>query len=141
MTSGFVVDASVAIKWLLEEDLSDQARLLEGAPLFAPDIMPIEVANVLWKKSKIGQLSRREASAAWDLFQTAPVRMIPGQDLASQALELAIDLGHPIYDCLYLALARNIRLPFVSADRRLRGVLGKHPPLRALFQPLEELSL
>jgi predicted nucleic acid-binding protein len=39
--------------------------------------------------------------------------------LAARALELAVDLRHPIYDCLYLALAERERAPIVSADARL----------------------
>ena len=44
-----VVDASVAVKWLVEEEYSDAAdRLLEGRhELFAPRLMASEVANVL----------------------------------------------------------------------------------------------
>ena len=50
-SSAFIVDASVAVKWVVDEQFSDAARLLAGARLYAPDLLYIECANILWKKA------------------------------------------------------------------------------------------
>ena len=60
-TAGYgpvVVDASVAVQWFAREAGSEAAaRLVEGdQPLIAPDIMPLEVANALWKKTRRGDV-------------------------------------------------------------------------------------
>jgi predicted nucleic acid-binding protein len=64
MIDAAVVDASVALKWALEEPGSDRARLLSSARLEAPDLLPIECANVLWKKA-CTSLWRRSATCRW----------------------------------------------------------------------------
>ncbi len=58
-----VVDANIAIKWLVEEEGSDSAeRLLEGDhDLHAPRLMVPEVADALWRKSQLGEIGRSEA--------------------------------------------------------------------------------
>ena len=60
-----VVDASVAVKWLVEEEHSDAAdRLLDGNhELFAPRLMASEVGNALWRKVRMGELERSRAGA------------------------------------------------------------------------------
>ena len=62
----FVVDASVAVKWLVEEPDSDAALALaeSGEELHAPRLMASEVANALWRKARLGQIERADASAA-----------------------------------------------------------------------------
>jgi predicted nucleic acid-binding protein len=51
------------------------------------------------------------------------------RQLATSAGRLATDLGHPVYDCFYLALAVQEQLPVVTADRRFYDVVHKHPYL------------
>ena len=55
----FVVDASVAVKWLVNEQASEAAhRLLNSEErLVAPDFIVVEVGNVLWKKLRRGELT------------------------------------------------------------------------------------
>jgi predicted nucleic acid-binding protein len=73
-----VIDASVALKWVLEERGSSEARQLLTANhlLAAPDLMWIECANVLWVKARKGQISASDARAALDAIDAAPVRAL-----------------------------------------------------------------
>ena len=50
------------------------------------------------------------------------MRFVPLDDLREPALEMAIELRHPIYDCFYLALAQRQRCALVTADRRFLRV-------------------
>jgi predicted nucleic acid-binding protein len=50
--------------------------------------------------------------------------MVPVADLYEDALRLAIDLDHPIYDCFYVALAMRNQAPLVTADRKLMELAG-----------------
>ena len=59
---------------------------------------------------------------------------------ASVAVNLAIDLGHPTYDCFYLALAVQEHCPVVTADRRFHGAVRQHPYLADRIVHVESLG-
>ena len=101
-----VVDASVAIKWLLEEDGSEAARrLLAEELLIAPDFLVLECASILWAASRRGRLTVERAGTALTAMQALPVQLLPMGHYGSAAQALAFELSHPVYDCLYLAIA------------------------------------
>jgi predicted nucleic acid-binding protein len=115
-----VIDASVAIKWVVEEDGTEFALALrQQARLLAPDLLVAECANILWKKVQRKELSPDEALLAARLIQSADMELIPSRALMEAATRLAIELDHPAYDCLYLALAIEKACRFVTADQRL----------------------
>lgn len=125
-----VIDASVAIKWVIQESGSaEAAALLDGPHLAAPDLLLVECANVLWKKVRRSELSAEEALFAVRLLQQADIEILPTRHLADLAVRLAIELDHPAYDCLYLALALTNEWPLVTADdafvQRLQRPDGK----------------
>ena len=116
----FVVDASVAVKLLVDEPDSDAARELaaSGQELHAPRLMASEVANALWRKARLGQIERADAGAALALLSDMPVRWNDDETVSADAVRLALALDHPVYDCMYLALAHRIDATVVTADRR-----------------------
>ena len=115
-----VIDASIAIKWVVEEDGTDLALTLrQKARLMAPDLIVAECANILWKKVQRKELSNDEALIAARLLQGAEIELVPSRALLESATRLAIELDHPAYDCLYLALAVEHDCRFVTADERL----------------------
>ena len=121
-----VVDASVAIKWLVEEEGSDTAaRLLEGDhDLYAPRLMVSEVANVLWRKARLGEIGRGEAGVLAAAVAEMPLRWSDDEALGSDAARLAIALDRPVYDCVYLAFAHRIGAQLVTADARFANALA-----------------
>ena len=117
--TAFVIDASVVIKWMVDEPGSEHAvRLIDGRTLSAPDLLTSECANILWKKVRRGELSKDEASLALELLVRADVELVPTRAIASHAMVLSLDLDHPAYDCMYLALALERGDAFVTAERR-----------------------
>lgn len=115
-----VIDASIAIKWVVEEDGTELALALrQQARLVAPDLLVPECANILWKKVQRKELSKDEALLAARLLQSAEIELVPARALMETATQLAIDLDHPAYDCLYLALAIENDCRFVTADERM----------------------
>ena len=122
-----VVDASVAIKWVIPEPLSDHAdRLRERAErLVVPDLLLPEVTNVLWKKLRRRELTPREAKHALELLMESGLEVRPSGPLLDSALTLARRLDHPVYDCIYVTLARTERATLVTADERLLSRLAK----------------
>ena len=125
----FVVDASVAAKWAIEEDHRQEARALltSGSELVAPDFICLEVGNILWKKVRLGEITAEQAYAGLPGVTQAFSRLVEVQSLVARALALAIELDHPVYDCLYVATAEVESAPIVSADRRLLAALQATP--------------
>jgi predicted nucleic acid-binding protein len=122
-----VVDASVALKWVLEEEGSTEAAmLLDGRPLYAPSLFEVEIANALWVAARRGKVTKGEADLLLDTLLGAGVRRIePTVDLIFSAMTLAGDLDHPVYDCLYLGAALMLGVPVVTADKRFRSAADK----------------
>lgn len=129
---GYVVDASVAVKWLVTEPFSDQAvRLLDDdLTLIAPELLFAEAANALWALCRRGDIDKADFATAIDVLKAAPVaRPASMRQLTASASRLAIDLGHPVYDCYYLALSVQEHYPVVTADRRFHDLVRAHPYL------------
>ncbi|MCY3876106.1 MAG: type II toxin-antitoxin system VapC family toxin [Rhodobacteraceae bacterium] len=115
-----VVDASVTVKLLVDEPDSDAARELaaSGQELHAPRLLVSEVANALWRKARQGQIARADAGAAMVVVSDMPMRWNDDETVCADAVRLALALDHPVYDCMYLALAHRIGATVVTADRR-----------------------
>ena len=140
MTTKIIVDASVAIKWLVPERDWLVARDLYAAySLSAPELICAECVNILWKKHRRGELSRSEVMEATEKIAEFDVDLVPLRDLTRQAGELSIYLDHPAYDCFYLALAILEGSRLVTADERLIRVIGQrgNPDLLPYCAPLQ----
>ena len=115
----WVVDASVAGKWLAPEAESAQAETLLDGELLAPDLIFPEVTNILWKKQSRGEMDAATAHAAARWLMQLPLQVVESITLMPDALALSLRLQHPAYDCFYLALALQTGCPLVTADKRL----------------------
>jgi predicted nucleic acid-binding protein len=107
LPSAVVVDASVAIKWLLTEPYSPEAlKLLSGAiALHAPDLFFPEVGNVLWKRVRAGEITEDKAKELLEWLAKLPIRLHSSLPLMLAAVEIACRYDRTVYDSLYLALA------------------------------------
>lgn len=130
----YVLDSSVALKWVLPEPLSDKARQLRDDyrngihRLLAPDILPAEAAHALARAERrkiipVGDAAKHLA----DLLMTAP-RFPPYGPLLSRALAIASQERVGVYDCLYVALAEKENCELVTADDKLVKNLQPHFP-------------
>jgi len=131
----WVVDASVAVKWYIEEEGWQQARSLlsSGEGLAAPDLIVAEVCNVAWRLARSDTISHIEAFEIADAIGRDVDMLMSLSSLASRAAGIAAELDHPVYDCFYLALAERLQSPLVTADRRLLR--------RAAATPWQSLAL
>ncbi len=141
MTRLLVIDASVAIKWLLPEDGSEFALsiLEQGFSLAAPDLIVSEIGNVLWKKSRTGKISPLASVRLLTEFQNLSMRIISSAQIATIALGIAQRCDRSYYDSLYLALAETLEVSLVTADQKFVNALQETPyrkrivPLGAVF--------
>lgn len=114
-----IVDASVAAKWVLDEEGSDRANALRSEiDLLAPSLIAAEVGNALWKAARRRSISRAQANFAVGMILRPFDRIVSTAELSGQALQVAIDTDHPIYDCFYIALAQRENAPLITADER-----------------------
>ena len=121
-----IVDASVAVKWVVTEPTARSQRVARG-DLAAPELWLIEVANALWARQARGLMTMDEAGAGLRELLVAPVRSLPLVGLVPLAFDLAAALRHPAYDCCYLAAAQVYDCHLVTADARLARRAARHP--------------
>jgi predicted nucleic acid-binding protein len=140
--SGFVIDASVAIKWFVDEPDSAKAALLLRHPLSAPELLVPECANILWKKVARAELSLDEAEVIALALEGAAITLHPMRAHLAGATRIACELGRAAYDCFYLVLARSLEQPLVTADLRLVNAVRADRAARfaKLVVPLGEIG-
>jgi len=116
-----VIDASVALKWFVEEEGSEQAASLLAGPdlLIAPDLIVAELCNAGWKAFRAGTMRFEQWDHAAARLALAFDELAPLAPLAQRAVTMSRALDHPAYDCFYLALAETRDAQMVTADRRL----------------------
>src|SRR4029450_12331841 len=119
--------ASIAFLWFANEpDRSRADRLLESdSTLLAPDIMAVEAANAWWKKLRRPEMERAEVGQAITNLLALGIDWTTSAMLLPSAARLAVELGHPVYDCLYLALAVSPPAPIATVDKRLQQAAGR----------------
>jgi predicted nucleic acid-binding protein len=123
--SDLVIDASVAVKWIIDEEGTTEALALRGRALAAPDLLIAECANILWKKVRRNELSEQEAVFAAGLLARADIELMAMRPYLEAAVRIAVALDHPAYDCIYIALAEAEGLRFVTADMSLLRKIGR----------------
>ena len=134
-----VVDASVGLKWVLQEADSPLAERLarSDVDLLVPDFWLHEACNVLWLQVRRKLFTPNEAREALALLR-AQVEPTPTAELSLHdvALEIGLTVNHSTYDTLYVAFALAMGAervvvadgPFVTAmqthpDPTLAGIL------------------
>ena len=123
MRRNWVVDASVVVKLYLPEELSDVTEALFEAPgtksFFVPDIFYCECANIFWKN--VRRLKIQPVNAQSNLRGLMDLIIFPvsSTELLYDTLDLALEYGITAYDASYVALSEKLRIPLLTADRKL----------------------
>lgn len=122
-----VVDASVVIKWFAVEELIDEADRLRPLvdQLAAPDFCLVELTNIAWKKVRRGTFLPDEAARITSYLRRSGMQFLPTEPLLDAALNLAQELDHPVYDCLYVASMDLLGAAFVTWDKPLHAKLAR----------------
>ena len=134
-----VVDASVAVKWILPESgRTASLALLRGfvegqSVLLAPRTLTEEVASAMCKRFRRKQLTAEQVRVAFDYFQQRRPVLVDDPGLLGEALDLSLRHRLSLWDCLYLALAMRHRCNLVTADQRLVRSASRHYPFVELI--------
>ena len=120
-----VLDASVAVKWVLPESDTPKALNLRNDfrnqvhEFHAPDTFSVEVAHALTRAERKALIQPYEAALKLtDVLTTAPI-LHPHLPLLMRAVQLSSQHRIGVYDCLYIALAEQEKCSLVTADQRL----------------------
>lgn len=130
MALTWVMDASAVLRIITAhpDALVLQEPLAAASLVIAPELMLTEVSNALWKLQRAEVLGGIDPQ---DLLLEAR-ELIDGVEpdrvLQAEALALACHLDHPVYDCLYLALARRKAARLLTADRQLQRLAERVLP-------------
>ena len=119
------IDASVAAKWLIDEEGSEAALRLHVLEydLVCPDLLFLEIGNVVWRKVRAREIEESDGRAMVAAILEAPVDVEAGATLLPAAWEIAVRYDRSLYDGVYLALSLALDAPLVTADRRLARAL------------------
>jgi len=130
MSSTVVLDASAVLRLITNDPGVDLwvEQLRQAPVVLAPELMLTEVANVIWKLQRAGKLSWIDPQALLSDARELVDQIEPDRHLQAEALALACHLDHPVYDCLYLALARREAALLLTADRRLQQLASTALP-------------
>jgi len=130
MALACVLDASAAVRLILADPAAAElAERVGGAALvLAPELMLTELANTLWKLRRADRLNDLDPQELLAEARELVDRLEPDRHLQAEALALACHLNHPVYDCLYLALARREAASLISSDRRLNALAERVLP-------------
>jgi predicted nucleic acid-binding protein len=114
----FVLDASVAMKLVFDEDDSDLAvDLMRAHAAIAPVLLAAECVNAVWRRRRMEQFSAAAAMRKIEALNEMNVEAHPLSPLVVRSAEIAFALDHPAYDCFYLALSERERAPLITADK------------------------
>jgi predicted nucleic acid-binding protein len=124
-----VVDASVAAKWYIPEDYSEEAELLfdDRLELHAPELIIPEFGNIILKKYRQGDIDEEILREIAGNRFSRQVVLHSQELLLHTALIEAAKTGQAVYDWIYLALAVALDCKFVTADRRFFLAMRKTP--------------
>ena len=141
--AGYVVDASVLVKWFLHQQEANRDRALAlrnlhisgRSTIFIPQLALLEVLNAIRFSPKAKEEDGETAlEALQDLhLETRP----PEFDVLRQATAIAWAYKITIYDALYVALAEQVGYPLITADEAMIKKLTGH----SIVVPLRELEI
>jgi len=123
--SDYVIDSSVAIKWLFREPDSEKAeKLLQQFTFFyVPDLFLIEMDSVITKKVRQRKLDASDAMSKREQVRMLPYKIIKYKTVGRLSFELAISLPITLYDATFVATAiENFAILYTADERLVNGL-------------------
>lgn len=116
-----VLDCSAAIEMCrnTQKGRALRALLLEGEQVVAPDLLKVELRNVVWKYRRAGHLSEKEASLWIQTALGVVDSFVPSDVNIDEAYAEAVLREPPVYDMLYATLARRHACCLFTMDKKL----------------------
>jgi predicted nucleic acid-binding protein len=127
-----VIDASALVDLVVQSERAPAvAQAVGSTDMVAPDVVNPEVLSILRRLERTGELAAHEAVQAVEDLMDAPVRRFSTLPLLAEAWSLRANVSAA--DACYVVLARILRCPLVTADRKLSRAPGLGVPLLTVF--------
>jgi predicted nucleic acid-binding protein len=134
-----VIDASVALKWLFQEQGRPKALQLlnsyqlDDLELRAPELLISEVGNIITLRVWKGMLDKPDTPVVFELFLNMAPKLYPGSLFATDTLGIAVRYRRTFYDSLYLACAVRWNCELITADEKFFNAMSSdYPHVRLL---------
>jgi predicted nucleic acid-binding protein len=116
-----ILDTSLLYDSIVDGPRSVAARafMVSTEALRAPDLIEIEIASALTKAVRRRELTNEQALTSYGLARRLMPDIDPSQPLLARAFDLALELGHPTPDCLFLAFAERHNDVLATSDARM----------------------
>ncbi len=118
----FVLDASVASAWLLNEEARIETRpevvRLQSGKALVPQLWHLETRNSLLAAVRRGRLASDKLAEHLDALRDIPIQTDADLDL-DVAFKLAEKHSLSVYDAVYLELAKRHAVPIATLDKAL----------------------
>ena len=140
----YVVDASVAVKWFVDEEGSDKARLVRDnfvtgqLDLAAPDLLRYEVVNAL-RFHPVAEIDGAALAKSLDAIENYQFLVKPSREAWSRAIQLSYSSKISLYDAVYLGVSHIMKSPLLTADEKLINILPADEKTKVV--PLAKLNL
>lgn len=124
MTTGaFVLDTSVTLGALFKDEQDDYSlavlQTLQDVVAVVPPLWHLELGNILGRALKAGRITAQGLAESWERLGALGIQTIPTVDDARLWAERSAEWNLASYDCCYLELARQQRLPIATKDAAL----------------------
>jgi len=113
-----VVDTNVIISLVIEENVIND-ELLKNQMLIAPSFLKLETLNILRKYHFLNHIQKPNIDSYFEEVLNLIDEFVQDDLLLQSANKISFSLNHPIYECLFLALAQKRNAAFASFDKRL----------------------
>ncbi|MCA0434680.1 MAG: type II toxin-antitoxin system VapC family toxin [Proteobacteria bacterium] len=122
-----VLDANIAAALMIRLPYSAAAEeaVREASEILAPDLIFSETANAFWKMARLDMALLFHGKAALQKLNNLFDLILPSQESAVDAYMMAVEHGHPVYDCIYVIAARKSAATLITADKRLAALAAK----------------
>ena len=121
----YILDSSVAFKWVVPEQHSDKALRLRASvqagvdELLSPDVFPGELGHAVTRAERQGRITIGEALRLWSEVMMTAQQLVASLPLTHRAIVISSQTRIGVFDCLYVALAERESCELVTADTRL----------------------
>ncbi len=124
-----VLDASVCIKHFIPDPFSHKVDTLlthlahPQTDIYVPDLFYIEMANILWKYFRAGQITDSKIRNDLATLKAFDLRITSTAELMEEAISIAILYDISAYDASYVALSQRVQAPLLTLDNKLLKAL------------------
>jgi predicted nucleic acid-binding protein len=118
--------AGVAISLRRSDSMPFHDIITRADYVIAPDIYIAEVTNVFWKYHQYHHLDRDICNVSIDLAKQLVDSFIDSEILYKEAFSFSCQNNHPVYDSLFLILARRENAKLLTLDKKMKTIASRH---------------